>query len=185
MGILGLACAASFAVYELTCDGRIVVFQRDIYVYLVFFAAGMMYAQMRDAAHRIHRELLAAVSLVGLVALMTLYNKVYVNVWYERAIETLLILAACLPLYTLMLRSVHGVRLPAVLVGAIGWVSKASFFVFLFHRSLLTLMARLWPPGSFAQLLYIVLVGIPPVFILSAAGQAAYGRMVAAARRSR
>lgn len=160
------------------------VFAQDFEIYLGFFAGGMLYSVYQDSIKSILEKkaiLLGFLFSFSLCWLGLIYSFLFDSatsssllVYVFRFFATLL---TTLPLYFIALGYRSKLEVPRFLYKLINDMSFSSFFVFLFHRPVWSVMQGFWPDKGITQSIYILLVGLPIIFGLSYLGQSTYSAL--------
>jgi len=164
--------------YLITIKNSFQLFIGDFSIYVSFFAAGMFFSKLRliDDKKYLH----VANGAIGSLLLLIMYKTININTWYEYITYSFLVLSSnisLLYLLCIMLNKVH-LNFSSNTIKLISKYSYGSFCVFLFHRSIWSLMSMCWPKGSFAQWVFIIVFGIPVIIILSFFIQLSYNQIL-------
>ncbi|MEM6868745.1 MAG: acyltransferase [Cyanobacteria bacterium P01_F01_bin.3] len=162
------------------------VFIESFEVFVLFFSCGMLYAvhqqkvqafiQQNIKPYRISVLMGAGVlSAVKLAAIASGASEAPAFYYFN----VIAILLTTIPLYFLFLSGAIEVTIkrPA-LSQLIRRISTASFFIFLFHRPIWSVLANIWTGSGLFHSLYIFSVGLPLIFAVSYWGQTTYSALV-------
>ncbi|MEM9946348.1 MAG: acyltransferase [Cyanobacteria bacterium P01_D01_bin.36] len=164
----------------------VTVFIESFEVFVLFFSCGMLaFAHRQKVSALICRNVrlyqaITMVTAVGLAAVKLFaiasgISKTPAFYYFD----LVSIFLTTIPLYLLFLSGVVEVRLKkGLLTQLIQKISVASFFVYLFHRPIWSVLASVWTGSGFVHSLYIFVVGLPIIFAVSYWGQTAYTGMV-------
>jgi hypothetical protein len=144
------------------------LFQVDFEVWISLFMLGMMYAR-NDIAMLLFSKRYLLNSFLTVVAVFSLLALIYYSIPFLLGLRRILDLSLSVPLlafsYVLILQT-HFI-LDVSVARAIKWVSGVSYFVFLLHRPIWSVMVLIWPERSFMQALFVLGVGLPMIFLSS------------------
>jgi len=181
-----LLVLAICVVRNVLASSDIDVFLKSFEVFLVYFSGGMLYAAQQQTVHGLIRQnmLLYKGIVVGATLLFAA-----VKLWLIASnapqstslycFDFIATLATTIPLYLLFLSGTIELRIKqSSLAKRLQQLSVASFFVFLCHRPIWSVLASIWNDSGFVHSLYIFGVGLPTIFALSLWGQVTYSRLV-------
>ncbi len=163
------------------------LFQEFSELYVFFFAAGMIRGRYARNLTSRQRILLPAAAAGAAAALLHLYGRPGPLPPWLRTARTALIPAATIPVFVAALDLPDSAaEKPPLLARLLRGISYASMAVFLFHRSIWTVMAALWRGSpSRAQWFYIVGLGVPWILLIGYGIQAGYDRLTRFSRHRR
>jgi len=151
-------------IYLSTLNKNIHIFTRDFPVYLMFFSSGMIFSA--NYKYRFNALWALIIYFLSSLILMFIYKYIYINTLYEHLIFSFFVLTGNIILYISIYHKIS--KLNNIVTGSfiIEKYSYASFCIFLFHRSIWSIMATIYPKGTFSQWIFIVLIGAPATIII-------------------
>jgi len=151
--------------YLSTSDNTHKIFSQDFSIYLLFFSFGMLASRYSITFRKKYHYLV--IGFVGNFTLMIIYNFIHNDSWYKYILCLFLVIVSNLALLKLLCWFVKSINYPDKIKKTISSYSTASFCVFLFHRSIWSAMATIYPKGTLSQWVYIVFLGVPVIIFFS------------------
>ena len=148
----------------------------DFIIYLSFFSAGLL--MRSEAFSELTTKKAPFLAGICTLLLIIMIQVVKIDTWYEILMYHLLIVPGNVSLFIMLLNSFKKYKMPKRYYKHISMLSYSSFCVFLFHRSIWSIMAGLWPKGSFPQWIYIIIFGIPLIICFSFYVQTFYDKLI-------
>lgn len=142
------------------------LFQPDLNIYLIYFSAGIICFHHQKSVRRFDQYYLV-LSCFGSISLILFYNFFYSQISYSAFAEFFLIMIGTIPFYPAVFRMVGKWKIPDTLLKISDFISYSSFCVFLFHRSIWSVMAVIWYEKSLYQFTYITIIGTLLIFLFS------------------
>jgi hypothetical protein len=174
-----------FFTYEYGKHIGIELFDRYFVLYLAIFASGMAYSRFDKNIHNINNMSLCILFITGFTGLIMSYNYVTIKIVYESTTEFIFTLMSTISVYILAFKLIPRLMLPHAVSNCVSWLSYSSFCVFLFHRVIWSEMSAIWNERIFAQWLFIIVLGIPTIFMLCHLTQRTYDLLTGTLRISR
>ncbi|KPA14028.1 membrane protein containing Acyltransferase 3 domain protein [Candidatus Magnetomorum sp. HK-1] len=155
----------------------IAIFSKDILIYLIYFAMGMLYAKNRFIMEKTNSIILLVVSIFGLIS--TLYFYTYKpQVWGDELILAISYIISSIAFYILIFKGFKQYRPSRQIKSLIQNMSFASFFVFLFHRPVWSIMNLVWFDISILHSLYMIVFAPIVIFVGCHRFQSGYNRLL-------
>lgn len=139
------------------------MFSNDVIIYLVYFAFGMWYAKYNQIEKISTIILLSAFSLF---LICTLYLNTYKHqVWYKGLFLVFSYIISNIAFYIFIFKHFKHLRLSKPIISVIKYISFASFFTFLFHRPIWSIMNFVWYDVSLLHSFYIIIFAPIIIFV--------------------
>lgn len=136
---------------------------KDLVIYLVYFVIGMLFAK-NDQLVNINAIILLAVFSIFLLFALYLYTSIY-QIWGKDLFSVLSCIISSTALFICTFKEFRCFKLSKPVVIAIRYISFASFFVFLFHRPIWSMMNFVWYDVSLYHSLYVII--FVPILIIT------------------
>lgn len=152
------------------------IFNFYLPLYLALFSIGMALSTKRLNTVSVKKYIL--LFLGSTIFLIFIYSHITVNTIHEYVVWSAFVLVN---VYSFLLMSfifLSRLFVSNRLDNLVAHISTASLCVFLFHRSIWTIMDALYPQQSIYKLMYIIFLGIPLVFFISYHIQKRYNMML-------
>lgn len=164
-------------IYLATTDHNINIFTRDFSIYLLFFSLGMVHSK-HSILSSFSNRILLSFSIIMSLLLLLMYNMIYINTLYEYFVYSVLVITGNVFLYVVLFDAI--IKAKRVELNNIFIIncSYASFCVFLFHRSIWSVMAMVYPKGTFTQWFCIIIIGVPLIILISLFTQKVYQKTI-------
>lgn len=154
------------------------LFQPDLSVYLIFFALGMIFCHQHKHINALSYKYYLFLFCVGFISMSLFYIFLFSGMWYNGYLELFFMLISTIPFYLMVFKISAEFKIPNPVLKFCNFISYSSFCVFLFHRSLWSVMAVVWYEKTLYQFLYIVLFGTLLIFVFSYCMQRTYNSMI-------
>lgn len=165
-------CSLVSIVYLYTQDKGVHLFFQDLSIYILFFTAGMISVKLNVKNYLKYQFLLAPV--IGNVFLILMYKYLDINTWYIYITYTVLVITSNIPLFVLSMVLINKINFSQRTKSILSQYSFASFCIFLFHRSIWAVLSTAYPQDGFLQWLFIILIGVPIIFLCAYSIQHSY-----------
>jgi peptidoglycan/LPS O-acetylase OafA/YrhL len=155
----------------------ITILSKDISIYLIYFAMGMLYAKNRLIMEKPNSLILLVASALGLIN--TLYFYTYKpRAWGYGFILAISYIISTIAFYVLIFKWFKQYRPSRQIKSLIRHISFASFFIFLFHRPVWSIMNFVWFDSSILHSLYMIVFAPIVIFIGCHRLQSGYNRLI-------
>lgn len=162
--VLGAAILIILVIHDLGKRYGILIFRKDICIYLVYFGLGMLYAVNRKNAEKIKIGILFFALISGLIG--SLYFFTYKpKIWARELMTIFLYILSNISMYVLIFKGFQKYEPSKQIKKLIQYMSFASFCVFLFHRPVWSIMNLVWFNASILHSLYIIVLGPACIFV--------------------
>ena len=156
----------------------VMIFRNDFYIYLIYFALGMLMAANRQAVDRLHSIVLLGLFAAGTGAALYCIG-IRPAMPASQWLAPVATVAASTAFYLLVFKVFSTYHPSPALQGMVRYASQASFCVFLFHRPVWSVMNLAWfQSSSILHALYIIVFGGIGIFIMGHWVQNFYNRLV-------
>ena len=170
LSVLSLAAVINL-VRNILSQFEIDAFSNGFEIYLSLFASGMLYAAYQNRARGLLRSPEILFSLISIVAAIWLCfivglaaDSLSSESNHVQIFNFASLLATTVPIYAIVLTYPLKVDKGSIIRSCLNIASSASFFVFLFHRPIWSVMQNLWVEETVVQSMYILLIGLPVIF---------------------
>jgi peptidoglycan/LPS O-acetylase OafA/YrhL len=174
-----------FGLHKLAKHFNIAIFDKDFIIYLTFFALGMIYSNSRNKIERVNNGVLCLLFITGFVGLILFYSDISIKIVNKSTVELFFILISTIPFYLLAFKIVPKINLFSSFSLLISFMSYSSFCVFLFHRSIWAVMSSIFSARHFSQWLFIIVLGVPTIFLSSYLIQIKYDHVLSIIRKNK
>ena len=177
IGALAAGILIIYIIHTHSISLGVVIFRKDIPIYLAYFAMGMFFAENRFKAEKVNSFFLLVVSTLGLIG--ALYFFTYKpRVCGKEVIPVIFYIISSIAFYVLIFKAFKRYRPTKQIKSLIQYMSFASFCVFLFHRPVWSVMNLVWFDASLFHSLYIIVFAPIIIFLGCHRLQIGYNRMI-------
>lgn len=162
--VLGGAVLIVLTIHNLGKHYGVIIFRKDICIYLVYFGLGMLYAINRKNIEKIKIGILFFAHIFSFIVALCFFMY-RLPIWNQELITICSYIVSNIALYILVFKILQKYRPSRQIKTLIQYTSYTSFCVFLFHRCIWSIMNFVWFNVSFLHFLYIIVLGTACIFV--------------------